>query len=81
MDGKVEQRVCVKFSDKSFVETFQMLQDAFGGEMMSRSWCHEWFKRSKEGRTSTTDDPRSGRPSTATDDVQVAKPNGLVRSN
>jgi [histone H3]-lysine36 N-dimethyltransferase SETMAR len=84
MDGKAEQRVCVKFCvklGKSFVETFQMLQDAFGDEVMSRSRCHEWFKRFKEGRTSTTDDPRSGRPSTSTDDAQVAKVNALVRSN
>jgi len=62
MDGKVEQCVCVKFLGKSFEETFQMLQDDFGDEVMSRSWCHEWFKRFKEGRASTTDDPRSGRP-------------------
>ncbi|XP_054706645.1 protein GVQW3-like [Uloborus diversus] len=84
MDRKVEQRVCVKLCvklGKSFVETFQMLQDAFDNEVLSRSRCHEWFKRFKEGRTSTTDDPRSGRPSTSTDDAQVAKLNALVRSN
>ncbi|MGR0295365.1 hypothetical protein ACUWCL_28355, partial [Klebsiella pneumoniae] len=70
MNVKEEQRVCVKFCvklGKMFTETFQMLQVAFGDECLSRSRCHEWYKRFKEGRTSCEDDSRSGRPSTSTD--------------
>ena len=64
MNEKEEQRVCVKFCvklGKTFTETFQMLQVAFGDECLSRSRCHEWYKRFKEGRTSCEDDSRSGR--------------------
>lgn len=84
MNEKEEQRVCVKFCEKlgkTFTETFQMLQAAFGNECLSRSRCHEWYKRFKEGQTSCEDDPRSGRPSTSTDDSHVARLNILVRSN
>lgn len=84
MNEKEEQRVCVKFCvklGKMFTETFQMLQVAFGDECLSRSRCHEWYKRFKEGRTSCEDDSRSGRPSTSTDDDHVARLNRLVRSN
>lgn len=84
MNEKEEQRVCVKFCVKlgeMFTETFQMLQVAFGDECLSRSRCHEWYKRFKEGRTSCEDDSRSGRPSTSTDDDHVARLNSLVRSN
>ena len=84
MEGKEEQRVCIKFCvklGKTFTETFHMLQTAFEDECLSRSKCHEWFKRFKEGRTSTADDPRSGRPTVSTDDDHVAQVNDLVRSN
>lgn len=58
-----------------------MLQVAFGDECLSRSRCHEWYKRFKEGRSSCEDDPRSGHPSTSTDDSHVARLNVLVRSD
>jgi len=58
-----------------------MLQIAFEDECLSRSKCHEWFKRFKEGRTSTADDSRSGRPTVSTDDDHVAQVNDLVRLN
>ena len=47
-------------------ETFEMLKQAFGDSCMSRSRTFEWFGRFKNGRTSTANDDRSGRPSTAT---------------
>jgi len=84
MNVKEEQRVCVKFCvklNKTFSETFLMLQAAFGEECLSRSCCHQWFKRFKDGRTSTDDDARSGRPSTSINDDNVAKVNALVRSD
>lgn len=84
MNLKEEQRVCVKFCvklNKTFTETFQMLQMAFGNECLSRSRCHEWYRRFCEGRTTAKDDSRSGRPSTSTDNHHVAKVNTLIRSN
>lgn len=67
MEGIEEQRVCVKFCfklGKSSSETFELLQQAFGDNVLSRTTCFEWFKRFKEGRTSVKDNERPGRPST-----------------
>jgi len=38
--------VCVKFCcklDKNFTETFQLLNQAYGEDYMSRMQCYEWF--------------------------------------
>jgi len=62
-----EQRVCVKLCcklGKNFTETFQLLNQAYGKDCLSRMQCFEWFKRFKEGRMSVGEDPRPGRPST-----------------
>jgi len=64
-----EQMVCIKFCvrlGKTGSETFEILNQAFGDSCMSRSRTFEWFGRFKNGRTSTANDDRSGRPSTAT---------------
>jgi len=45
--------VCVKFCcklGKNFTETFQLLNQAYGEDCMSRTQCYEWFKYFKEGR-------------------------------
>jgi len=63
-----EQRVCIKFCvslGTTGSETFEILKQAFGDSCMSRSRTFEWFGRFKNGRTSTANDHRSGRPSTA----------------
>lgn len=69
-----EQRVCIKFCvrlGKTGSETFEMLKQAFGDLCMSRSRTFEWFGRFKNGRTSTANDDRSGRPNTATTPSKV----------
>jgi len=69
-----EQRMCIKFCvrlGKMGSETFEMLKQAFGDSCMSRSRTFEWFGRFKNGRTSTLNDDRSGRPSTATTPSKV----------
>jgi hypothetical protein len=48
---------------------------------MSRTRCYEWFKRFKDGRQSTHDEPLLGRPSTSCDDAHVAQVREIVRSN
>jgi len=79
-----EQRVCVKFCfklGKTFTETFQMLQQAYGEDCLSRTQCHEWCQRFKSGRMSVEDDPKSGRPSTSMDDDHVEKVLAVSRQN
>lgn len=74
MDLKTEQRVNIKFCvklGKSATETFQLLQQAYGDESLSRTRCFEWHSRFKAGRTSVADDERSGRPSMCTTEENV----------
>jgi len=82
-----EQRVCVKFcfklgeKKKTFTEAFQMLQQAYGEDCLSRTQNHEWYQRFKSGRTSIEDDPKSGRPSISMDDDHVEKVVAVIRQN
>lgn len=72
MAEQEEQRVCVKFCQKlghTFPETYGMIQKAFEDEAMSPTSTYEWYRRFKEGRTSTKSDERSGRPSTSRNEV------------
>jgi len=71
-----EQRVCVKFCfklGKTFTETFQMLQQAYGEDCLSRTQCYEWYQRFKSSRTSIEDELKSGRPSSSTGEITMRK--------
>ncbi|XP_050533350.1 protein GVQW3-like [Daktulosphaira vitifoliae] len=84
METIEEQRVCVKFCfklGKSSSETFKLLKQAFGDDVLSRTTCFEWFKRFKEGRSSTKDNERSGRPSTSKTNEIVARVREIIRNN
>jgi histone-lysine N-methyltransferase SETMAR len=50
-------------------------------ESMGRTQTYDLYKRFKDGRISIDDDPRSGRPSTSTDDQHVAQVLSVIRSN
>ena len=79
-----EQRVFIKFCvrlGKTGSETFEMLKQAFGDSCMSRSRTFEWFGRFKNGRTSTANDDRSGRPSTATTPSKVEQVRAAVNQD
>jgi hypothetical protein len=79
-----EQQICVKFCvklGKSFMETFEILKAAFGHEALGRNQAYEWWKRFKDGRTVTDDDPRSGRLSAFKTDEIVAEVRNVIRSN
>ena len=79
-----EQRVCIKFCvslGKTGSETFEMLKQAFDDSCMSRSRTFEWFGRFKIGRTSTANDDRSGRPSTATTPSKVEQVRAAVNQD
>ncbi|KAL4126147.1 hypothetical protein QTP88_010376 [Uroleucon formosanum] len=79
-----EQRVCIKFClklGKNATKTYTMIKTAFGEYSLSRSVTFEWYKRFKDGRQSTDDDPRSGRPSTSRKDDVVEKIEEKVRND
>ena len=79
-----EQRVCFKFClrmGKTGSENLEMLKQAFGDSCMSRSRTFEWFGRFKNGRTSTANDDRSGRPSTATTPSKVEQVRAAVNQD
>jgi hypothetical protein len=68
MDGKTEQRVCIKFCvklGKSATKTLEMLREAFGEYSLSWAAVSEWHSHFKARRMSVEDDKRSGRPSTS----------------
>jgi len=46
---------------------------------MSQTQCYEWFKCFKEGRMSVGEDPRSGLPSTSTNDDHVKRVHAVIR--
>jgi len=58
-----------------------MIKTAFGEYSLSRSVTFEWYKRFKDGRQSTDDDPRSERPSTSRNDDVVEKIKEKVRND
>jgi hypothetical protein len=71
-----EQRFCVKLClklAKTFTKNFQMLKQAYGEDCLSRTRCYEWYRHFKLGGMFTEDDPKTGRPSTSTDDDHVEK--------
>ncbi|KAJ8963061.1 hypothetical protein NQ318_018525 [Aromia moschata] len=47
--------------------------EVYGNECLSRIQVFEWFKRFKEGRQTTEDDPRPGQPSTSKPDENIEK--------
>ena len=58
-----------------------MLQQAYGEDCLSRRQCYDWNRRFKSGRTSIEDDPKSGRPSSSTDDDHIEKVRSVMREN
>ncbi|KAJ8961365.1 hypothetical protein NQ318_014608 [Aromia moschata] len=67
MEGSLERRYTIKFSvrlGKNATETFQMLQEAFEDDCISRSQSGRWHKAFKKGQEEVVNEPRSGRPTT-----------------
>ena len=77
----LEERVCVKFCfklGKTFTDTFQMFQHAYGEDCLSRTQYYEWYQHFKSGRTSIEDDPKSGRPSSSMGDDHIEKVRSVI---
>jgi hypothetical protein len=71
-----ELRIYIKFCfklGKTFTETHDMMINICGDQCMSRTRCYEWFKRFKDSRQSTHNEPHLGQPSTSCDDAHVAQ--------
>lgn len=84
MSKTIDQRICIKFCVANQVKaakTHKMLEIAFSENSLSRTQVFKWYKEFKEGREGVEDEPRSGRPSTSTDDDHVAKVKKLVLRN
>lgn len=74
MKRLLEQRYAIKLCvrlKKSATETFEMLQEAFGEDVMSRANAFKWYKQLKNGREDLQDSPREGRPSTSTTEIMA----------
>jgi len=79
-----EHRICIKFCfkiGKTSTETYQLLQEAYGEDVMGRTRVVDWFRRFKEGRTSIESENLSGRPSTSRNQEMIAKVRTIIRNN
>jgi hypothetical protein len=84
MDGKIKQRVCIKFCvklGKSANETFEMLHEAFGEHSLSWTAVLVWYSRLKAGRVSAEDDEHLGQPSTSKMPKNVEKVRKLIHED
>jgi hypothetical protein len=55
-----------------------MLKQAFGDNSLGQTQRYDWYKRFKDGRTSTDDDDHSGRPSTGITPEHITKVRDLI---
>ncbi|GFW46844.1 protein GVQW3 [Trichonephila clavipes] len=84
MERSLEQRYAIKFCvrlGKNATETFQMLQEAFKDDYISRSQSGKWHKALKEGREEVAVEPRSGRPTTARTEENVDRVREVLRTD
>ena len=58
---------------RNFFNSIEMLVQVYGREAVSRKCVYKWFKRFPEGKETTVDEPRSGRPSTSRTPEMIEK--------
>ena len=73
------RQILFQTGEKTFTGAFQMLQQAYGEDCLSRMQYHEWYQRFRSGRTSIENNNKSGRPSTSMYDEHVEKVLALIR--
>lgn len=84
MDKNIEQRICLKFciaNGISCAEALKMLHKAYGESTLSKTRAYEWYSAFKSGRDVVEDLPRSGRPSTSSTELNIAKVKEMVTEN
>ncbi|KAJ8938595.1 hypothetical protein NQ318_020857 [Aromia moschata] len=62
-------------------EAHAMLKEVYGSECLSRTQVVEWFKRFKEGRETTEDDPGPDGPQRQKTDENIENVNELIRED
>jgi hypothetical protein len=63
MDGKIKQRIFIRFCmklGKSTAKTLEMLYESFGEHSLSRTAVFEWHSHFKAGQVSVEDDVVQG---------------------
>ena len=81
---KIRQRCVIEFCvklGKSGNETLEMLRQAYGGETLSGAAVFQWWRHFKDGNMRVINRARSGRPSTAVMDVNIAKAAELLKND
>jgi histone-lysine N-methyltransferase SETMAR len=79
--SRSHQRSYIKIENlrgKNPTEIHNALNEVWGDSVVDRSTVSRWASRFREGRVSIQDDPRSGRPVTATDDTSVVMASTLL---
>ena len=71
----------LKSEKKPATETYQLLQQAFGEDAIGRTQVFDWFRRFKEGGTSSECDPGSGWQLISSNVEMIAKVSTIVRNN
>ena len=80
----IEQRYNIKFCmklGKSPTETYQLLEQVYGDNSLSRRRVFEWHRRFREGQESVEDEHRSGRPLSASNAESRARVSQLLDEN
>jgi len=83
MDGRIEERVAIKFCFKdglSVAETLVLVQKAYGIEALNRSNVFCWYSQFRD-RRELVDDERGGRPKSTRTEVNIVAVADLVRDD
>ena len=84
IDKNIKQRICLKFCIENVIscaEFLKMLQKDYGESILSKTRAYEWYSAFKSGRDVVEDFLRSGRPSTSSTEVNIAKVKEMVTEN
>jgi len=66
---------------RAVTKHLEMLRQAYDDEELSRTAVFPWWRHFKDGNTRVIDKTRSGRPSTAVTDVNIAKAAELMEND
>ncbi|KYO21352.1 histone-lysine N-methyltransferase SETMAR [Alligator mississippiensis] len=81
---KEEQRSVIRFLWAEGVppsEIHRRIVAQYGKNCLAQRKVYEWVEKFKHGRTSVVDEPRAGRPNTATTEDNIAKVDAAVRAS
>ena len=84
IDISFRQHAVIEFlvkEEKSAAEIHLRLQHAYGDVCMGASSVRRWVKHFKDGNTSMQDEPRSGRPRTASMERNKERINEFIRED